>query len=132
MDDAIQNVWIKVIKALPNLDQSGSFESFVIKVAINQAINDKREKPPIALLSHDEIDRFVALGSSNSPLKEKLMELIEKLPSEDRQVLELKETLGYEISQIATILRVSKSAVYQRLSRAKRSLKKMYEKSPID
>lgn len=137
LDDVVQNVFAKSYIYLNTYDDSLSFNSWIYRIAHNESINFLKKNKPKDI-SFIDIDTFIPylLAKENAEDKTLLREnkeLIDlhlsELESKYREVIILffYEDLDYE--EISQILKIPKSTVGVRLSRAKQRLKNILEKS---
>lgn len=137
-DDITQEIFIKVYKKMKGLKQPSSFKSWLLRAAMNRAIDCKRkmvrEGDKVFLL-----DDFSVLGQKaccpnsggqNSvgdrerlnELQSELHEAIDSLPENQKKVLLLSMNEGMTQGEIARILGVPGGTVKSRLHHARKHL----------
>ncbi len=131
-DDLTQEAFIKAYQAIATFDESFPFQSWILRIASNNAINYiKRQKFQVAgeegeliveaqMSQHPDDDPHQSL--SRKEIDHRYQEAINNLPSEFRAVfvLRMHEELSYE--EIASRLKISVGTVMSRLHRARQRL----------
>lgn len=123
-EDVTQDVFIRLMENKPALKE-GSEKSWLLKVALNRCRDLWRSawvkrvlvgSPILELLpAKDEVEDRMA--------KESLMQSVNRLPPEIREVFLLFYYQGYSISEIAVLLEAPEGTISSRLSRGRRKLK---------
>ena len=116
-EDAVQEVLLKAWASRDSLRNEDWFETWLIRILINQCKNFWRrgERREVELTS--DISQRT---SEDSGLMDALMALEEK----HRIVLELKYIEGYDIKEVALILGIPEGTVKWRMNRARQALKR--------
>jgi len=143
--DAVQEVFLRVHRALGSFDQRRKFSTWVLRITTNHCI-DRIRRRRLKTLSIDlddtEEDRAPIILVDGGPtpevnygrasLRELLDGLVAQLPPIYRAVVELryKQELAYE--EIAEVLDIPLGTVKARLHRAHRHLKAGLEATGID
>ncbi len=134
--DAVQEVFLRVHRALASFDQNRKFSTWILRITTNHCI-DRIRRRRIRTLSID-IDQkdeervpLVLVDDGPTPdahrrqraLQEALDSMVQRLPPIYRAVVELryKQQLAYE--EIAEVLEIPLGTVKARLHRAHRQLK---------
>ena len=122
--DVVQESFIKIIKAIPKYQSTGSFEAWMKKIVINTALQQKslhRFK--------FELNGLEALPESvlppqvyNDLAAEELIKIISSLPDGFREIFNLYAIEGYSHAEIGTLLKISESTSRSQLSRARKLL----------
>lgn len=122
-EDVVQEVLLKLFSIRDRID-ADSHPDALAQVAVKHAsINILRSakrhsivefNPDIALDVGDELPKTELLAS--------VLEIIDTLPSKQQMVLRLKHIDCMEVEEIAAVAQMSIDAVYQNLSRARRSI----------
>lgn len=136
-EDASQEVFIQVYKALPQYRSEG-FKTWITRIALNKAIDMKRKlsrKPPEQLPGElEEVldklpsrDEDVASLLIHKERREELREKIEALPDNHRAIIKAfyLEEKNYE--QIAAELNVTVKTVESKLYRARQWIRKSWK-----
>jgi RNA polymerase sigma-70 factor (ECF subfamily) len=137
-DDITQEIFVKVYKKMKGLKQPSSFKSWLLRAAMNRAIDCKRkmvrEGEKVFLL-----DDFSVLGTKESSsggtsqdlveererfneLQSELSEAIESLPESQKKVLLLSMNDEMAQGEIAQILGVPGGTVKSRLHHARKHI----------
>jgi RNA polymerase sigma-70 factor (ECF subfamily) len=124
-EDATQQVFIKLYEALPRYEDRGHpFRAFLFVVARNHAVSELRRRQRLDPVDPVEIDRhrepLEDTAVSNLPWvsDRELLNLIERLPLAQRQVLVLRFMLDLTHAQIGQILERNPEDVRALLYRA--------------
>ena len=118
-NDAAQDAFLKAASALPRFDPRRPLEPWLVRIAINGAIDLLRSRR--RLFPEQEVDEAFAF---DSPLPdEELQEALRRLGPERRVVIALHYWLDYTTPEIAEVLGVPVGTVNSRLARALRDLR---------
>jgi RNA polymerase sigma-70 factor (ECF subfamily) len=128
MDDLVQETFIKIWKGMDEFKGDSSLTTWIYRVAINVAKNDKRAKKRKwwLLLSHD--DTAIDLASSAADAEKILSDqtaldkAIATLSPKLKETLVLFSIKELEIEEIAKILDISPGTVKSRLHQARKNL----------
>lgn len=132
-EDLLQEAFIKIFAKLETYGFKGSFEGWLKRLVVNQAINFRRDhlkhlfinsyaEPPEPV-PDDEPEAFQA--ASIPP--EKLLKIIQALPDGYRLVFNLFAIESQSHQQIAEMLGISESTSKTQLMKARKKLKQMLE-----
>jgi len=113
--DILQDVFIKYINMDKRFDSLDSEKYYLIRMTINMCNNYYRMNKSIIRTSNDYQDD----KDSNYLLKR----IIKELPQKYKEVIILYYYDSYDIKTIASILKLSESAVKKRLERARNKIK---------
>ncbi len=124
-EELYQEVWMKLIKARENYQIKAKFTTYLYKLAHNQFIDHYR-KQNVRIVEDQsvEIDDIESVQSSkNNPEKQtqtnqtinKLRDLLDALPNEQREVFLLREEAGMSVPEIAETLSINHEAAKSRL-----------------
>ena len=115
-EDAVQEALLRAWDRLDTLREEKYFETWLMRILINQCRTFYRRRPPEpAELTED----IVQVPSEETPLLEALM----ALPRKQRVTLELHYIEGYSVAETARILRLPEGTVKWRLSRGRALLR---------
>lgn len=143
-EDVVQESFVKAYEGSAGFEGRSSLESWLHRITVNTALSKLRQLKRLAEQPIDEnlpeFDRFdcrIELPWSRLASVEEVMEsddtrrrvyeTIGELPDSYRVVLWLRDIEEYDTSEVATLLRISKSNVKVRLHRARAALKKLLE-----
>jgi len=115
-EDAVQEALLRAWARRDTLREAAYFETWLIRILINESRNIHRRRPVEAELP----DNLPARAEDMSPLYDAL----QALPRKIRITLELHYIEGYRTREIAQILGVPEGTVKWRLASGRRSLKK--------
>lgn len=130
-NDMVQEGFIKVFKNLTRYEFKGSFEGWMRRIFVNNAIdNIRRKKKDHLLLGEDEkMDAFAEFDldpfESDTELDPKMvMEAIQKLTPAYKAVFSLYVIEEYSHKEIAEMLNISVGTSKSNLAKAKQNLRK--------
>ena len=115
-EDAVQEALLRAWNRRNTLRQEAYFETWLIRILINQCKTFYRRRPPEPAELTEDIPQVT---SEETPLLEALM----ALPRKQRAVLELHCIEGYSVAETARILRLPEGTVKWRLKRGRELLK---------
>ena len=124
--DIVATLWHK-----RHLFRGESSEStWVYRVALNTALMQNRRRlkaPPFALLDDDTVCSIA--GSASDELVERLYELLDMLPADDKALM-LLYLDGLSVKEMASIRSCAESSVKNRLTLIRKKLIKLNEDEP--
>jgi RNA polymerase sigma-70 factor (ECF subfamily) len=111
-EDATQQVFMKLLEAIPDYEPRRPFAAWLFTIARNRAVDQLRKSNRLDVTEPGEIDRrredeapeHAELNALNWISDNDLLVFIERLPIAQRQALLLRFMLGLEASQIADML----------------------------
>ena len=118
-EDAVQEALLRAWDKLDTLRQEAYFETWLIRILINQCKSFYRRRPPEPAELAEDIPQVT---SAETPLLEALM----ALPRKQRAVLELHCIEGYSVAETARILRLPEGTVKWRLKRGREQLREAF------
>lgn len=135
-EDLMQELWERVIamrsKSSPSSARGVGWGvvsplAFLFRVVKNLAIDEYRKGRKAIELSEDRTDPtdLSYEDQRTTELESIILEALEKLSADDREVLVLNIYSGYNFGEIAEMLGASPEAVWQRASRARVKLRKI-------
>ena len=131
VEDLAQVVFIKMIHALPRLDQPAQFEAWLFRLARNACIDHLRRERWQKFLTPIETEDYVleipdkTTGVDTEEL-DALHHAISKLKPKDRVLIALAQE-GRTQEEMAAATRTTVTALKARLHRAREQLKQHYE-----
>lgn len=125
-EDIFQETFIRVFQNISQLNNLGNLESWIIRTAINTAINyyhkNKRhqhaEESSGFQRTNDEYELILSQFSDAM-----LIKVINELPDGYRMVFNLYEIEGFSHAEIASLLQISEGTSRSQLNKAKLTLK---------
>jgi RNA polymerase sigma-70 factor (ECF subfamily) len=142
-EDVVQDAFLKAFQNLGQFQGQSKFYTWLVRIAVNEALMRLRRRRPERMVSLDEdintgedtIPREVADWSPNpeqlynqSELREILQKTIQGLPPSFRTVFVLRDVEGLSTEETADALNLSIPAVKSRLLRARLQLRERLSK----
>src|SRR5512135_354588 len=137
-EDVVQDAFLKAYENLHNFQEQSKFYTWLVRIAVNEALMRLRKRRPERFVSLDEdvkteedsMPREIADWSPNpeqqynqAELKEILSKTIQGLPPGFRTVFVLRDVEGLSTEETADALELSVPAVKSRLLRARLQLR---------
>src|SRR5882757_3241151 len=131
-EDVVQDAFLKAYQNLANLQEQSKFYTWLVRIAVNEALMRLRRRRPERMVSLDEdtMPREVADWAPNpeqlytqGELREILGKTIQGLPPSFRTVFVLRDVEGLSTEETAEALELSIPAVKSRLLRARLQLR---------
>lgn len=124
-EDMLQTGFIKVFNSMSSFREEGSFEGWIRRIIVNNAIELCRKNIKDSYMLdietiHDQVQHTFDMDGLE--VKD-LMRLIQQLPDGYRLVFNMYAIEGYSHKEIATALKISEGASKSQLSRARTWLK---------
>jgi RNA polymerase sigma-70 factor, ECF subfamily len=128
-DDALQEVWLDVFRALPRLADPGAFTAWLYRIARVRTYRVLRRRPPTQPLADVEPEAPEAEADFTAEEAAAIHAALDRLSPEHREALILRfvEDMSYE--QIAAVAGVPVGTVRSRLHNAKRELRRLLERT---
>jgi len=140
-EDALQETYLKVYNSLKNFEGNSSFKTWLYRIATNvcldkirkdkkvnsQSLSQTTEEGEYELQIPDET-YSPEISANKSAAMKALTDAVEKLSSEHRTVVTLRDMQGLSYDEIAEATQSTIGTVKSRLSRARLQLKKLLEK----
>jgi RNA polymerase sigma-70 factor (ECF subfamily) len=142
-EDVVQDAFLKAYQNLGQFQGQSKFYTWLVRIAVNEALMRLRRRRPERTVSIDEdvkteedsIPREIADWSPNpeqqytqSELKDILGKTIQGLPTSFRTVFVLRDVEGLSTEETASALELSVPAVKSRLLRARLQLRERLNK----
>ncbi len=142
-EDVVQDAFLKAYENLKNFQEQSKFYTWLVRIAVNEALMRLRRRRPERMVSLDEdvkteedsMPREVADWTPNpeqqysqAELKDILQRTIQGLPSSFRTVFVLRDVEGLSTGETAEALGLSIPAVKSRLLRARLQLRERLNK----
>src|SRR5450432_2185135 len=137
-EDVVQDAFLKAYQNLKNFQEQSKFYTWLVRIAVNEALMRLRRRRPERMVSLDEevkteedsLPREIADWSPNpeqqynqAELREILSKTIQGLPPGFRTVFVLRDVEGLSTEETAAALELSVPAVKSRLLRARLQLR---------
>ena len=142
-EDVVQDAFLKSYENLKNFQEQSKFYTWLVRIAVNEALMRLRRRRPERMVSLDEevkteedsMPREVADWTPNpeqqysqAELKDILTRTIQGLPASFRTVFVLRDVEGLSTEETAEALGLSIPAVKSRLLRARLQLRERLNK----
>ncbi len=142
-EDVVQDAFLKSYENLKNFQEQSKFYTWLVRIAVNEALMRLRRRRPERMVSLDEevkteedsMPREVADWTPNpeqqysqEELRDILSRTIQGLPSSFRTVFVLRDVEGLSTEETAEALGLSIPAVKSRLLRARLQLRERLNK----
>lgn len=119
-EDLTQEVFLRVLRAIPQYRESERFEAWLYTIANNLCLDAYRRRRPVVTLS-DQAESPCASPESQAIRREQLQDLLEelrRLPLEQRQVFLLREEAGLSFKEISAMMEAPLGTVLTRMKYA--------------
>jgi RNA polymerase sigma-70 factor (ECF subfamily) len=138
IEDVLQGTYIKAYEQLPRFEKRSSFSTWLIRIAINEALaRSTHQKRFHSLDAHAADGRAAAQGATDQPattetpmgilmnteLKFLLEGAVDRLPDKYRSVFVMREIEGMSVAETSASLDITETNVKVRLNRAKGMLR---------
>ena len=120
-EDAVQEALLRAWDRLHTLREEAYFETWLIRILINQCKTFYRRRPPEPTELTEDIPQ-------PQPGETPLLDALMTLPQKPRVALELHYIEGYSVKETARILNVPEGTLKWRLSRGRALLKQAIER----
>ncbi len=124
-EDAVQEVCLKLWKIRDSLENYNSIEAFALKVTRNWCLDRIKAKRPVYIESYNSWhDRKSEDSDPHRTLENEdslklLFSILDKLPEQQRIIIQLRELENLEFEEIAEITDLNINAIRVNLSRAR-------------
>lgn len=142
-EDIFQEVFIKIIRTLRDgkYNHEGKFGPWAMRIAYNLCVdNFRRNKRHSVVQPTDTFDIFDVLSSKElnaeqniirSQMHDKVRQLVDSLPPEQREVVILRHYADMSFKEIAALTRVSINTALGRMRYALINIRKMVEERDV-
>ncbi len=138
-EDVAQEVLVRAYTRLADLQEGASFSSWLRRIAINLSLNALRRRGQLrfesldAAKGDDIMPRTMAEAFHPTPeeaalagdLKDKVDDLLQKLPADQRVAVVLRDMYDYDVAEIATLQQCGISAAKMRIKRGRTMLRRL-------
>ncbi|GAB3833042.1 MULTISPECIES: RNA polymerase sigma factor [Hymenobacter] len=128
-EEAMLTGFVKVFRALEQYRHEGSFEGWIRRIMVNEALGQLRKKEPLHLAIDDmvtDVPSTQATAESDMAAAD-LMQLLSELPAGYRTVFNLYAIEGYTHPEIGEMLGISEGTSKSQLSKARAMLQRRLE-----
>lgn len=116
--DVLQETFIKYMEKAPEFESEGHERAWLFRVAANLCKDLLRFKKRNSFVDMKELEQYCKEPEEAEVLKEVL-----QLPTKYKTVIHLYYIEGYKVEEVASILKISESAVKKRMQRGRELLK---------
>jgi RNA polymerase sigma-70 factor (ECF subfamily) len=129
-DDVVQDVFIKLYENLNNIHNKQSIQFWLFKTARNEMMSFLRNTKNKKFISESvDIEKFeienkdsLAEEIENRELKKLILDELDSMNEDFREVFVLKEYSGFSYKEIASLLEIDENLVKSRLYKARQKL----------
>ena len=128
--DTLQDVWLRILRALPSLKEPGRIRPWMFGIA-RRALMDRLRRSYARPMSEELDAANIGGPEAERDLTDDLEEMqkeLTKLPAVEREVLVLFYLEDLPLAQVAQILAIPEGTVKSRLFRARRTLRDQLER----
>jgi RNA polymerase sigma-70 factor, ECF subfamily len=130
VEDIIQNIFLRLFENLPTIKNKESINFWLFRSARNEIyIYYRNKKARKDQFNVDDTDTLEVESGSNlaeileiKETKQLIMNELDKLPPEQKEIFILKEYSGFNYSEIASLLEIDEALVKSRLYKTRQKL----------
>ena len=133
VEDVSAEIIVKVWRGLPNMEKRNALKAWALKIATHQIIDYYRTHKRTPAMTLEEISKQLPQESDQSETWATLLsvgEALEKLSTQQVNVIQLRLIEGFTAGEVAEILGTTQQAVDSLLYRAKKGFRKIYQGNP--
>ena len=127
-EDVVQEMFLRLYQALPQLDATTSLRSYIYRATVRTALNALRRKSGCQIrlenghepLAPDPLELF-----EEREKQEIILRLMGRIPEQQRAAFVLREIEGLEMDEVADALGCSRTTARVHLHLARKSLRQM-------
>ncbi len=128
-EEVMLNGFFKVFTKLKSFNSNGSFEGWIRRIMVNEAISFLRSKKQLEFSSDETICQDIATNNINEEIDvAEIQQLIDHLPEGYRMVFVMYAIEGYKHSEIATMLSINEGTSKSQLFKARQLLQQQLKK----
>jgi RNA polymerase sigma-70 factor, ECF subfamily len=123
-EDAVQETFLRVLRALPGFRGDASFRTWLLRIAVNLCLNWKRDRRPTEVWDEDRPDASQLAASPETIALSRLqvMEALGQLLPRQRVIFLLRVLEGWSLAEISAAVGWNPVRVKNELSKARRTL----------
>ncbi|MHA7942521.1 RNA polymerase sigma factor [Formosa sp. 3Alg 14/1] len=126
--DNLQDAFLTIFSKISQYNNTGSFEGWLKRIAINTALQRYREKGVFDIINDDIVDETIEVNDHEDISLDYLLKLIQTLPNRYRLVFNLYVLDGFSHKDISEMLKISIGTSKSNLARARKILQEKIEK----
>ncbi len=116
---------VKIFQHVGQFEHKGSFEGWMKRIMVNEALGFLRKKEPLHMAIEKEVLQISTEANAEQDLAtEDLMKLLHDLPAGYRAVFNLYAIEGYSHKEIGEMLQISEGTSKSQLSKARAMLQR--------
>ncbi|MHA6247872.1 RNA polymerase sigma factor [Pontibacter sp. CAU 1760] len=124
-EEALLNGFMKIYQHVGRFEGKGSFEGWVRRIMVNEALGFLRKKEPMHFSVDDAFLQIPGGGTADQELSEnELLNLLKTLPAGYRAVFNLYAIEGYSHKEIAEMMHITEGTSKSQLSKARTMLQR--------
>jgi len=128
-EEVMLNGFFKVFTKLKSFNSKGSFEGWIRRIMVNEAISFLRSKKRLEFSTDDTVFPETATNNIKSEIDvAEIQQLIDNLPEGYRMVFIMYAIEGYKHSEIATMLGINEGTSKSQLFKARQLLQQQIVK----
>lgn len=131
-EDAAQEVFIKLYRSLPQLKEVQAFPSWFKQLISRTCLDRLKKENPVFLEETEMADKSIPSVAEEAEQRLLVRAAIRKLHLEYREILLLREWLGYDYQDIAALVGIPVGTVKSRLHTAREQLKQILNPDCLD
>jgi len=139
-EDLAQETFVRVFKHIKNYRSSAKFSTWIFTIARNLVKDEFKYKSRHPVSEMDEgANEDISVQTSgpakvseNFELKDKIQITLKSMPSEDREILVLREIEGLKYEEIAEILSLPVGTVKSRISRVRDTFVEIWKRKGVN
>jgi RNA polymerase sigma factor (sigma-70 family) len=132
-EEALINGFMKVYTNIGQFEGKGSFEGWVRRIMVNEALGMLRKKEPLHLaLDKGHLDLATQATADTDLGLEELLQLVHELPAGYRAVFNLYAIEGFSHKEISDLLQITEGTSKSQLSKARALLQRRLTKQEVD
>lgn len=120
-EDVMVSGFLKVFTQIEKFENRGSFEGWIRRIMVHEAISHIRTKKPLDFLEEHEFHEPVTWSECDVSMED-LDLLIDELPDGCRMVFNLYIVEGYKHQEIAKMLKIQEGTSKSQLAQARKML----------
>jgi RNA polymerase sigma-70 factor (ECF subfamily) len=128
-EDITQEVFLKVWQAAPSYEPRAEVSTWIFKIAYHFSLNElgrrKRYRIFHEAFCREEVHICVSEPTISRELESEIMQILDKLPENQRAALLMRVNEGFSYREISQILNTSVSAVESLIFRARTCLRQL-------